>query len=175
MARAPAGDVGQLATHLGEGTRFSAPEPSPLGWAAGAYVRVQGDGSRNLSMGPEARAHACAQRPLHDDPSLCPVVSTDAFGEAVAASLQAIGIAAEGPVLGVGGELNWDPATPHGHEAWHMSVQIADWADADTALAVVGRALDAWGIGAPFGVSVVGTVCPGQAPPVPLEIIGELR
>ncbi|MEZ4368937.1 MAG: hypothetical protein R2939_22050 [Kofleriaceae bacterium] len=172
--RSADGEPAMLTTAVGEGTRFAAIETSPLGPHAGAYVRVEGHGRRSLQLGKEARAFGCTQRPLTDDASQCPVISTAAFGAAVEASLQAIGIAAVGPELGVGGELNWDPATPQGHEAWHMSVRIADWADADAALAVVARALDAWGIGSPFGVSVVGQVCP-DAEPVMLEYIDELR
>jgi hypothetical protein len=128
---------------------------------AGGTVVVHGHGTRVLRIGK----NLCATRPGSATTLDCPIVSTNAFGDAIEASLHALGVTNSSPVLLYKGAspITIAPDAPQADAAWGVAVTVWSWADADAALAVVAGALDAWGIGGDVTVSIEGIGCASPA------------
>lgn len=121
----------------------------------GVYLRVHGRGARTIQMGRAARDKGCSEPPPEGAPAdACPILFADAFGRAVIQRMSARGTQSSGLGLGACGKIDG-----LNFEAWHYSVSVTSWKDADAAVASVQEELDRWGAGGSFGVSVRKTVC----------------
>ena len=122
------------------------------------YIRVRGDGDRDLVMGREALERgACTNlETLNPSSHACPEIFADAFGRRVVDQLLRQGIQSGG--IGAGACVEGVP-TGNDVDDWGFSISVYDWADAETAVKVVAAELDRLRIDDSFGVSVRGVGC----------------
>ena len=149
----PDGDVAELRTPTGEGTRFTAPQVVPgVGDSAGGFIRVAG-----VEGGRRTYGFGCEQCMTLPDPASddCPVIEAGTLAKAAWDLLEARGVTGlNGIGLGVGGTLaDSDP------QLWHFGLGVGRWADADAAIAAVAEVLDLYGVSTAMGVSVRGMSC----------------
>jgi hypothetical protein len=103
----------------------------------GAFIRVHGHGTHQIT-------HPCSEPGC---------IAFADFAGAVQRRLGAGHIQVSDVGVGVCGDSSG------AYDAWHASVNIADWKDADAAIAVVDEELRAHDAGGDFGVSVRGGYC----------------
>ncbi|WPB82164.1 hypothetical protein KYC5002_23995 [Archangium violaceum] len=154
----PLGTRAQLTTPIGatEGPRIDEPlecSEGGSGMDEGAYIRIHGQGSRQLVMPGRSGEQTCVP-PAGAKSGVCPEVPAHEVADEIKKRLHARGIV----VNGIGAGVCAQPAGDD-FDTWDYSVGITDWKDADAAVAIVDEVLQGWGIGHHFGISVRGMNC----------------
>ena len=158
LCNEPLGTRVQLMTPIGatEGPRIDEPlkcSKGSSGMDKGAYIRIHGQGTRQLVMPGRSGKQTCVP-PAGAKPDVCLEIPANEVADEIKKRLQARGIVVNGTGAGV-------CARPVGDDfdTWDYSVGITDWKDADAAVAIVDEVLQGWGIGHHFGISVWGMNC----------------